>query len=359
MNMTSNDDTPLEPTRTKVIRSSPVAMSDVARVAGVSAQTVSNVLRAPHRVAPATIERVRRAITDLDYHPNSAAATLKSGRTNVIGYTIHPNEEEFTTERSLTGFLDEFLNGLVSAAAPAGFSVLVTAADPRHELDVYRRLISSHRVDAMVLSETVPGDKRAAFLAERQFPFVAFGRTAPDLPQTWVDIDNEAAMGPVVDHLVERGCRRLGYLGSANQMPWVRQRLRGFQAQLRRHDMEPGGIIKVHDADDVEEAVSSLLDMRPAIDAISTDTDALATNVMRALRGHGIAPGFDVAVTGFNDFPYAYFLDPPLTSVRIPLREIARTIFTRVTSLIAGNDDPDQGILVDAPLIVRASTMLS
>jgi DNA-binding LacI/PurR family transcriptional regulator len=353
--MTGND-TPRTPPRAQRIRSSRVAMSDVARAAGVSTQTVSNVLRAPHRVAPATIERVQRAITDLDYHPNSAAASLKSGRTHVIGYTIHPNGE-FTTERSLTGFLDEFLNGLVSAAAPAGFSVLVTAADPRHELDVYHRIISSQRVDAMVLSETVPGDERAAFLAEHQFPFVAFGRTATDLPQTWVDIDNEAAMGPVVDHLVERGRRRLAYLGSTHQIPWVRQRLRGFQAQLRKHTLEPEGIIKVHDADHVEAAVSRLLTTHPAVDAVITDTDALATNAMRALRRRGITPGRDIAVTGFNDFPYACFLDPPLTSVRIPLREIATTVFTRVTALLAGNDDPSQGILVDAPLIVRASTV--
>ena len=351
----TSDDRPYTASREQRIRSSRVAMSDVARMAGVSAQTVSNVLRAPHRVAPATIERVQQAITDLDYHPNSAAASLKSGRTNVIGYTIHPNDE-FTTERSLTGFLDEFLNGLVSAAAPAGFAVLVTAADPRHELDVYHRLISSSRVDAMVLSETVPGDERAAFLAEHQFPFVAFGRTAPELPQTWVDIDNEAAMGPVVDHLMELGRRRLAYLGSAHQIPWVRQRRRGFHTRLHTHGMEPAGVITVHDSGDVDAAVSELLSTRPAIDAISTDTDALATNVMRALHRHGLTPGRDVAVTGFNDFPYAVFLDPPLTSVRIPLREIARTVFTRVTELIAGNDNPSRGILVDAPLIIRGST---
>jgi DNA-binding LacI/PurR family transcriptional regulator len=350
----TSDDTPRTPRRPERTRSS-TAMSDVARIAGVSKQTVSNVLRAPHRVAPATIERVQRAIAELDYHPNSAAASLKSGRTHVIGYTIHPNDE-FTTERSLTGFLDEFLDGLVSAAAPAGFSVLVTAADPRHELDVYHRMISSRRVDAMVLSETVPGDERAAFLAEHRFPFVAFGRTATDLPQTWVDIDNEAAMGPVVDHLIERGRRRLAYLGSTHQIPWVRQRLRGFQAQIDRHNLEPAGIIMVHDADDVEAAVSRLLGTRLGIDAIVTDTDALATNVMRSLHRHGITPGQDVAVTGFNDFPYACFLDPPLTSVRIPLREIAKTVFTCVTALLVGNDYPSEGILVDAPLIVRAST---
>jgi DNA-binding LacI/PurR family transcriptional regulator len=352
--MTSND-TPPAASAEQRVRSSRIAMSDVARMAGVSAQTVSNVLRAPHRVAPATIERVQRVIADLDYHPNSAAASLKSGRTNVIGYTIHTNDE-FTSERSLTNFLDEFLNGLVSAAAPADYAVLVTAADPRHELDVYHRLISSHRVDVIVLSETVPGDERAAFLAEHQFPFVAFGRTAPDLPQTWVDIDNEAAMGPVVDHLVELGRRRLAYVGSAHQIPWVRQRLRGFRAQLRAHGLEPAGVIMVHDADDVEAAVSELLRTRPAIDAISTDTDALATNVMRALHRHGITPGRDIAVTGFNDFPYACFLDPPLTSVRIPLREIARTVFGRVTTLMAGDDDPSRGTLVDAPLIIRGSS---
>src|SRR3954465_14038394 len=137
-------------------RSSQVAMSDVARAAGVSKQTVSNVLRAPDRVSQATIDRVRQVIADLDYHPNSAAQSLSSGRTHVIGYTVHP-DDGFTTERPLAGFLDEFLTGLVSAASTADYGVLVTAVDPHRELDKYHEIIASHRVDAVVLSETLPG----------------------------------------------------------------------------------------------------------------------------------------------------------------------------------------------------------
>src|SRR3954447_3690901 len=117
-------------------RSSRVAMSDVARAAGVSKQTVSNVLRFPDRVSPATLDRVRQVIAELDYHPNSAAQSLSSGRTNVIGYTVHP-DDGFTTERPLVGFLDEFLTGLVRAASAADYGVLVSAAAPERELDKY------------------------------------------------------------------------------------------------------------------------------------------------------------------------------------------------------------------------------
>src|SRR3954447_21942760 len=254
-------------------RSSRVAMSDVARAAGVSKQTVSNVLRAPDRVSPATVDRVRRADADLDYHPKPAPQRLSFRRPHVIGYTVHP-DDGFTTERPLVGFLDEFVTGLVSAASAADYGVLVTAAAPERELDKYHEIIASHRVDAVVLSQTVPGDERAELLARHQFPFVAFGRTRPGLPQTWVDIDNKAAMSSVVDHLVDRGRRHIAYIGSgsAHVLPWVRQRREGFLAQLDKHGLAPSSTAEIDDSNAIESLVHEALLTEPSVDAIVTDT---------------------------------------------------------------------------------------
>jgi DNA-binding LacI/PurR family transcriptional regulator len=324
-------------------------VADVARLAGVSAMTVSNVLNAPHRVSEPTVRTVQAAIDELGYTPNHAARALSSGRSQVIGLPLYLEDDAFSDQNpGLGGFLHGLLGGLVKSAAIGGYGVHVTTpTEGATEIALYEKLIAARQVDAIVVLETMPRDPRIEFLTNRGFPFVAFGRTGHQHRQCWVDVDNEASMVAIGKHLRATGRTKATYLATASSLPWVHQRQDGFLQEFS----SPLSVESFSDLDAVAEYVMNCPD-KP--DVFVADNDAFAVVAMRALQRRGIKVGQDVAVTGFNDFPFASMLDTPLTTARIPLRDIASCLFTRALHEI--NGDPDQpGRLVTAPLVVSSS----
>ena len=324
-------------------------VADVARLAGVSAMTVSNVLNAPHRVSDPTVRTVQAAIDELGYTPNHAARALSSGRSQVIGLPLYLEDDAFSDQNpGLGGFLHGLLGGLVKSAAIGGYGVHVTTpTEGATEIALYEKLIAARQVDAIVVLETMPRDPRIEFLTTRGFPFVAFGRTGPQQRQCWVDVDNEASMAAIGKHLRGTGRSRAAYLATDSSLPWVHQRRDGFLQEFS----SPHSVESFSDLDAVAEHVTNC---SSDVDAFVADNDAFAVVAMRALQRRGIKVGQDVAVTGFNDFPFASMLDTPLTTARIPLRDIASCLFSRALQEI--NGEPDQpGRLVTAPLVVRSS----
>ncbi|WP_427894680.1 LacI family DNA-binding transcriptional regulator [Kribbella sp. GL6] len=319
-------------------------VADVARLAGVSAMTVSNVLNAPHRVAPPTVQTVRAAIEELGYIPNHAARALSSGRSQVIGLPLYFEDDDNDT--GLGGFLHGLLGGLVKAAAVSGYGVHVTTpTEGATEIALYEKLIAARQVDAIVVLETMPHDPRLEFLSRRRFPFVAFGQTAADQRQCWVDVDNATSMAGIAGHLRSTGRERAVYLATDSALPWVHQRRDGFADGFPATEVRSFGSL---------EAVAEYVAEADLPDAFVADNDAFAVVAMRTLQRRGITVGEDVAVTGFNDFPFASMLDTPLTTARIPLQDIASHLFTRALHEIAGQPD-EPGRLVTAPLVVRSS----
>lgn len=148
-------------------------LDSVATVAGVSRQTVSNVINAPERVAAETLGRVRTAIEDLGYRPNRIARSLRTRASRQIGYCVTP-----LPPGTLNPVLDRFLHAITTSAAERGFHVLLfTAPSGSAGLERYAELLAQQAVDGFVLTDTVVGDRRQGWLTERGVPFVAFGRT--------------------------------------------------------------------------------------------------------------------------------------------------------------------------------------
>ncbi|GAA1605922.1 LacI family DNA-binding transcriptional regulator [Kribbella sancticallisti] len=327
-------------------------VADVARLAGVSAMTVSNVLNAPHRVSEPTVRTVQAAIDELGYTPSHAARALSSGRSQVIGLPLYLEDDTFADQNpGLGGFLHGLLGGLVKAAAVSGYGVHVTTpTEGATEIALYEKLIAARQVDAIVVLETMPRDPRIEFLSNRGFPFVAFGRTGPAQRQCWVDVDNEVSMAAIARHARSTGRTRAAYLATDSGLPWVHQRQEGFLREFT----SPHAVQSFSDLDAVVAYVENALDRSDRPDLFVADNDAFAVVAMRTLQRRGVKVGQDIAVTGFNDFPFASMLDTPLTTARIPLRDIAGCLFDRALHEI--NGDPDQpGRLVTAPLVVRAS----
>ncbi|ROQ78112.1 LacI family transcriptional regulator [Streptomyces sp. NBC_01260] len=334
-----------------------VTIEDVARSAGVSRQTVSNALNAPHRLRATTLARVTAAIDELGYQPDQSARSLRTGTRKVIGYPA-PADNPADPNPLMSGFLQ----ALVTAADAVGHRILVFRSDPRQGSGAvaksFNDLIAARQVDGFVLSDVIHDDPRVDVLTEAGFPFAAFGRTAPGRPQNWVDIDSTAATGALVGLLLDQGHRRICYINSAASLPWLADRRAGF---LRAAAAAPDGAFEVSVPDDepaaLSHAVRRLLTGPDRPTALVCASDWLALTAYQAVRAAGLTVGGDVAVTGFNDMPLCTLLQPSLTSARLPLAAIARVL---VDQLITTVEDPaatpTSGLLLPAEPVVRGST---
>jgi LacI family transcriptional regulator len=332
----------------------PATVVDVARLAGVSRQTVSNVLNAPERVRATTRERVEDAIARLDYRPHRLAQNFKAGTTGLLGYRVPPGGE------SINPVLDRFLHALTDAARDAGYHVLLfTPESGQGETEILEELIATRTVDGFVVSETNYGDERIRYLAGAGVPFVTFGRTDLDVDHTWVDVDGAAGTAAAVAHLVERGHRRIAYLGWPAGSVSGDQRALGYRGGLELAGIDPDPDLDVRGPDGVDlgpAALSAWLSRRHPPTAVVAASDLLALGVQKAARAAGLLVGPELAVTGFDDTPVAPFMSPPLTSVRQPLAAVAATVVRLLVDRIAGNEAHPTGLALRPDLIVRNST---
>ena len=334
----------------------PATLKAVAERAAVSRQTISNALNAPERLKPETLERSLRAVEELGYRPNRAARALRTSSTRTIGFRIDPLRDGINGS-----VLDRFLHALASSASDAGYHVLLfTAGDDEDEIGGYRELLRQAAVDAFVLASTHAGDERTGWLLEHGAPFVTFGRPwgDPDPGHTWVDVDGARGTGDAVAHLLERGHRRIAFLGWPVGSGVGDDRHAGWRRAVAAAGLPTEGW-DARGEDGVATGAAlaqGLLDRAEAPTAVVCASDSLAVGAVRALHARGLVPGREVAVTGFDDTPVAPTLEPGLTSVRQPVEAAAREILRLLLDQVGSAPPGPAGTLLAPSLVVRGSS---
>lgn len=342
--MTSSSQPPRgQPTRATV--------NDVASAAGVSRQTVSNVLNRPERVRPETRERVERVVAELGYHPSDAARRLRQERAGAVGV-------ELNTLGDSPGDVVHPLLVELSLAAPRHGCHLVPFAsrDAGPMLAGYEAMVRRRLVDAFVLTDTHHDDPRPGWLDEAGIPYAAFGRVYDDPAETrWADVDGRAGTREAVRHLIEQGYEQVGYLGWPAGSEVGDARREGWRQGLAEKGLPPGPeqACEQHLDTAVAAAGRLLEDLAPG-GAVVCASDLLAVGVLHAAhdRGHRLGP--DVGVTGFDGGQLARMHD--LTTLAQPLADIADHCLTLVHALLAGGSRPERGTLLTPTLTVGGST---
>ena len=332
----------------------PPTLADVAELAGVSRQTVSNAVNNPELLRADTLLRVQTAIADLGYTPNRAARSLRTRASHLVGLRFTPAQEG-----TANALMDRFVHSLVEASAEAGYHVLLFAGDPEDPVSGYDDLLRATAVDAFVATDTFLGNPQAAWLESRRAPFVAFGRPwdNPDASHPWVDVDGAAGAELATDHLVERGHTRIAWIGWRKES-WIGEdRRAGWSHTLRSRGLPTTGL-----ACRVEDSVASgrdaavlLLD-EAAPTAFVCASDTLAMGVLHALAERGLRPGADVAVVGFDDSQVAQVVPGGLTSVRQPLEHVAVEVIRALAGLLAAPPHVGPGVLLRPSLTIRGSS---
>ncbi len=322
-------------------------LDSVAVRARVSRQTVSNVLNAPHLVKADTARRVREAIDELGYTPSRAAQQLRTRRSMLLGLRLEPDHGGING-----ALLDRFLHAVVQAAQRASYRiVLFTADDDEAEIRSYADLLASSELDGFLLTSTHHGDPRTSWLADRHIPFSTFGRPWGEVDQrhSWVDVDGAAGTQAAVEHLVDLGHRRIGYVGWPSGSGVGDDRRSGWESACRAAGLPVHGTLQASVEDGVRagrEAAEALLVRAPAPTALVCASDSLA------LGAHAVDPA--VAVVGFDDTPVARAVG--LTSVAQPVLPAAEACLDQVLSVIAGTPTSPQRVLLRPTLTVRSST---
>lgn len=328
-----------------------VTIVDVAKAAGVSRQTVSNAVNAPHRVAPQTLARVRREIDRLGYTPNAAAQSLRSRRAHAYGFEVSP-----WGTRRMGHILDGFLVELTLSAHDHSSHLVTFSPSGGDPVRDYEQLLSTGLVDGFVITDTMRDDPRPRWLLENGVPFVCFGRVWDD-PSLghWVDIDGRAGMSLAVAHVIEQGYADIGYLDWVAGSPLGDDRRRGWLTALAEAGRAQDPVVEAcrDELADATAATERLLDRLGPGAAILCASDMLALGASRAIRNRGLELGRDVGLVGFDDSGVAEAIQ--LTSLRQPLAEAAAHAWTLLSR--DGSDcDGDQSVLIVPELVVRRTT---
>jgi DNA-binding LacI/PurR family transcriptional regulator len=339
----------------RVVRSAaPPTIGDVAELAGVSRQTVSNALNNPTLLRPDTLLRVQEAVAELGYSPNRAARNLRTRSSRLVGLR-HPPAQEGTAN----ALMDRFVHSLVERCAAHGLHVLLFAGDPEDPVAAYDELVRSTAVDAFVVTDTYLGNPQAAWLQEHHVPFVAFGRPWDDAEarHPWVDVDGAAGGALATSHLLERGHERVAWIGWHRESRIGEDRRSGWTRTMHEHGLRTTGLAsRVEDSlGSGAEAAAVLLDEAQPTGFVCA-SDTLAMGVLHALAARGLVPGHDVAVVGFDDSQAAQVVPPGLTSVRQPLEQVAVEVVAALRGLLGHPRRHLEAHLLQPTLEVRGSS---
>jgi DNA-binding LacI/PurR family transcriptional regulator len=320
-------------------------VTDVAEVAGVSRQTVSNVLNAPEIVRPETRERVQDAIARLGYRPHASARRLRTRMSSTLGVRLDPGADGMSG-----ALLDRFLHALVERADRTGLRVLLyTAADEDAEIAVFERLLDGADVDALVLTSTHYGDRRIPWLVDHDVPFVTFGRPwgehdTTDRSHRWVDVDGREGVRAGTASLLEQGLRRIAFLGWPEGSGTGDDRRAGWRDAMRaagiaEQELRALDLAVEEDPHDLAVGGLALAAVTPPPEGVVCASDSLALSARLAL-------GAGTAVIGYDDTPLARALG--FSSVAQPLDDVAAAVL----DLLRAEAGPHHRLLVPR-LVVR------
>lgn len=333
-----------------------VTIRDVAERAGVSPQTVSNYLNGRHMSRAATRDRIQAAIKELGYRPNAAARALRLQRSNAFGILLEDSEGAGLREPF---HVVEFLQGSAATAHERGYHLAIALTWPGETESYALRLADEGRVDGLIISSAAQDRSRSALLRDlTRRGIVVVLLQEPTALSGVFTVSSQDAVGAAqaVDHLVELGHERLAFVHGEPMLLASRRRLDGFQAAC-----EAAGVVSVdwscdsHSIDAARERAATELPRQDRPTAVIAANDVMALGVVQQAEALGLAVPADLSVVGFNDFSFASWVRPALTTVRIPAAQMGK----RAVQLLIDatqNARSAESVAFQVELVVREST---
>ncbi len=330
-------------------------LMEVARLAGVSASTVSRVVNDRSYVKASTRAAVERAIAQVEYVPNTMARNLRRQRGDFVALII-PRVREFLFTDP---FFPKLLDGITAGLSDRDLQAVLLRPRTKREDDRTIAYVRSGRVEAAILVGLAADDPKPAYLAARGMPVVVIGRL-DDQGVNSVDCDNKGGARAATAHLASIGCRRIGTITGRLDSPAGLDRRAGYRealaaAGLAQDDrLEADGLFSDEKA---TECARELLDRVPDLDGLFAASDVMAASALRVILDSGRRVPDDVAIVGFDDNPIASTIRPPLSSVKQPIEKMGREAAHIVAAWIDGTEDAPRHVVFSTTLVVRESSV--
>jgi LacI family transcriptional regulator len=328
-------------------KKAPVTIHDIARDAGVSASTVSRVLTGSTPVAEQKREAVMKAVARLQYEPNLLARGLARGLSHAVGVLTQEINHEYH---------GDILMGIEVGLEGSGWHPVFASASVADEATQVQALVTSHRVDALVLVGGKMPEEQVLSFAE-VVPVVVIGRLVRGLEERCIQVDNLDGALAATRHLITLGHRRIAHITGRIDHPHSVARLEGYRRAFAEAglDVDPELIVE----GDFEEpsgyrAVERLIERGLSFTAIFAASDLMALGARLALYRHGVAVPEQVSLIGFDDLRAATYSVPPLTTVRQPRMAMGRAAAQALLHVLEGK--PLSLPAFQLEFVVRAST---
>ena len=330
---------------------------DIAELAGVSQPTVSRALRGDRNISEATRKRIEAIAHQLNYKVDKNASSLRLGQSNTLALLFF--EDPLPDGSFINPFFLSMLGSILRTCAARGYDLLTSFQDMSSNW--HKEFEDSRKADGIILLgygdyEDYRG--RLEQLRSQGTHFVRWGSVEPDARGTTIGCDNQAGGRDAGWYLIEKGRKRLAFLGDASHHnPELRDRYRGLCAALREAGLpiDPG--LQV-DAITIEEsgyeAARKLLARGIPFDGIFAGSDIIAIGAMRALEQAGLRVPADVSIIGFDDIPAASLSHPPLTTIAQDYRRAGAMLVDALIRQIT--NEPIGTALLPPRLIVRRTT---
>ena len=327
---------------------------DVARRAGVSTSTVSHVVNNTRFVSNELRERVLAAMHELDYTPNAAARMLTLKRSHTIGLIVSDIRNPFFASVA---------RGVEDVAQEHGYTLVLCNSDETAERETAcLNALETRAVDGVLLASAGVADEHVARLVRAGFPIVLVDRDLPELGAPAVLLDNEGAAYGAVRHLIARGHRRIAMLSGRAAISTTTERVAGYRRALREAGVEMDDRLVVSGESTSEGgtiAANAVLDLDEPPSAIFSGNNLMSIGALQAIVNRGLVVPDDVALVGFDDFPFPWSdaFRPHLTTIAQPTYELGRRAAEILVQRLKGSSSmPAERVVLDGQLVVRESS---
>lgn len=333
-----------------------VTIRQIAEYLNLSIAAVSRALDGYPDISIETRQRVLDAAQEMGYVPNRAARQLRRQKTDAIGYILPSGAPGFSE-----AFFSEFLIGLGDQAPQNGLDLLISTAGSSlaREQDMYRSWVRSQKVDGFILNRIRLNDWRVRYLAENHIPFVGLERSLDGIDYPRIEVDNTGAVASLMKHLYQQGFRRIAFVGGPQDLKIQVERLAGYRQGLVDSGLlfDPDLVIEGDlSASDGYQSARRLRWLPDPPDGLVCLNDEIAFGALHALHDLGLDVGRDVAVAGFDGVAASAHTRPPLTTLDIPIYEIAQTMVRLLAASLKAEPLAENRLAITPRLLVRAST---
>jgi LacI family transcriptional regulator len=326
-----------------------VSIKDVAKRAGVSAGTVSNVFSGNRAVRPDLVARVRSASEELGYQPDRAASHLRAGKARVIAALVPDLTNPFFTG---------LLASVESSVRDEGLNIIVASSngDPAEERAHLSALLA-WRPAGLVVVPCNDDFVCRELITRAGVPFVVADRVPSDFDGDAVTVDNAEAGRLAAEHLVGLGHRDIVVAASTLKLQNIRERCEGIERVFATHGLQPPSRIEVGlDFEAAAERLAVFMEGGRQPTAFLALTNFGTLGVLASLQKWNLSVPLDVSVLGFDDYSWMRAVVPPLTAIRQPIGDMGHEIWSRLRARIRGNADAASRVKLSCELVVRAST---